>query len=835
MTTAKIQPFHIDSTKDFTFGNTITGNLKTDNLLYANGVVMSFATSAQGTKADTAVQPGDLATVATTGSYSDLLNKPTLFDGTYANLTGKPTLGTAAATNANAYATAAQGLLADSALQPSANFSFDNSTKTLSVDNITMTGNLLPSANITYNIGSPTQRFKDIFLSGNTIDLAGATIKTDGTTGAIALIPQPTVSTPNPTALVITTTGALATITTTGGVANISQIGNAVSNYATETYVNTQISNLIDSAPATLNTLNELAAALGDDANFATTITASIGNKLSTSDFTSTANTWLGTKSTTDVAEGTNLYYTETRANTAIDARVTKTFVDNLSVVANIANIAYSVLGDISNISILGGSANYVLSTDGAGNLSWVEQTGGTGSSSPAITTVDTFTGDGNTITYTLSLTPATVKNVTVNYNGEMLLQGTYTLSGDQITFGSAPALGAVFDVIINETAVISGGYYDSNVASYLPTYTGVLGGTISTASQPNITSVGILSSLVVTANITSGNVIGGNLVTANYISGNGSLLTSITGANVSGTVASATTAGTVTTAAQPNITSVGTLSSLNVSGNVTANYIIGNGSQLTHISGTNVDGQVANALIATTITANAQPNITSVGTLTSLTVTANVSSGNITGGNLVSANYFSGNGSLLTSIAGANVSGAVTYATTANSVAAANVTGQVSNALVSGTVYTNSQPNITSTGTLTSLAVSGTSTFTGSVTTKYVDETIQTKSGATGVVTHDLTSGTTFYHTTPSANFTANFTNVSTTNDRVVVSALIITQGATPYVPTAVQIDGTAQTIKWMGGTAPTGNASKTDIISFSLLRTGSAWIVFGQSADFS
>ena len=47
----------------------------------------------------------------------------------------------------------------------------------------------------------------------------------------------------------------------------------------TQTYVTTQISNLIDSAPTTLNTLNELAAALGDDANFSTTITTLIGTK----------------------------------------------------------------------------------------------------------------------------------------------------------------------------------------------------------------------------------------------------------------------------------------------------------------------------------------------------------------------------------------------------------------------------------------------------------------------------------------------------------------------------------------------------------------------------
>ena len=48
---------------------------------------------------------------------------------------------------------------------------------------------------------------------------------------------------------------------------------NLFSGYATETYVTTQVSNLIDSAPGALDTLNELAAALGDDASFSTTIT----------------------------------------------------------------------------------------------------------------------------------------------------------------------------------------------------------------------------------------------------------------------------------------------------------------------------------------------------------------------------------------------------------------------------------------------------------------------------------------------------------------------------------------------------------------------------------
>jgi hypothetical protein len=44
-------------------------------------------------------------------------------------------------------------------------------------------------------------------------------------------------------------------------------------------YTDTEIANLVDSSPATLDTLNELAAALGDDANFATTVTNSIATK----------------------------------------------------------------------------------------------------------------------------------------------------------------------------------------------------------------------------------------------------------------------------------------------------------------------------------------------------------------------------------------------------------------------------------------------------------------------------------------------------------------------------------------------------------------------------
>ena len=122
-----------DARVDAGFAAKDTGDLaEGTNLYYTQARVDArigalAATTAQGALADTATQPGDLATVATTGSYNDLGNlptlfsgayadltgKPTLFSGAYADLTGKPTLGSAAATDSTAYATAAQGTQAD--------------------------------------------------------------------------------------------------------------------------------------------------------------------------------------------------------------------------------------------------------------------------------------------------------------------------------------------------------------------------------------------------------------------------------------------------------------------------------------------------------------------------------------------------------------------------------------------------------------------------------------------------------------------------------------------------------------------------------------------------
>jgi len=82
--------------------------------------------------------------------------------------------------------------------------------------------------------------------------------------------------------------------------------------------------------------------------------------------------------------------------------------------------------------------------------------------------------------------------------------------------------------------------------------------------------------------------------------------------------------------------------------------------------------------------------NITSLGTLTSLTVSGNIIGDNANLGNLVTANYFVGSGENLTGVATA------------------------------GTVTSNAQPNITSIGTLTSLVISGDATL-GSVSNVHI------------------------------------------------------------------------------------------------------------------
>ena len=99
-----------------------------------------------------------------------------------------------------------------------------------------------------------------------------------------------------------------------------SALTTTLGSYATQSYVSTQIGNLVNGAPTLLDTLKELSDAIGGDNNFITTINNSIATKLSSVNFNATADTWLATKSTTNLSEGTNLYFTDIRARAAVSA-----------------------------------------------------------------------------------------------------------------------------------------------------------------------------------------------------------------------------------------------------------------------------------------------------------------------------------------------------------------------------------------------------------------------------------------------------------------------------------------------------------------------------------
>jgi len=143
----------------------------------------------------------------------------------------------------------------------------------------------------------------------------------------------------------------------------------------------------------------------------------------------------------------------------------------------------------------------------------------------------------------------------------------------------------------------------------------------------------------------------------------------------------------------------------------------------------------------------------------------------------------------------------------------------------IAGTVFVGGNLNIGA-----DLSISGLTTLT------YTSEKLNTKTsaGSAGTVIHDLSTGSIFYHSSISNNFTANFTNVPTTNDRAIGVSLVLAQGGTGYIVNVLQIDGSTQTIKWVNNTTPTGTANKVDIVGFSLIRTGSAWTVLGQYSTY-
>ena len=124
-------------------------------------------------------------------------------------------------------------------------------------------------------------------------------------------------------------------------------------------------------------------------------------------------------------------------------------------------------------------------------------------------------------------------------------------------------------------------------------------------------------------------------------------------------------------------------------------------------------------------------------------------------------------------------------------------------------------------------VTISGTS-ITGALT---IPETVTVTAAAPSATTNfdTVTQSIQYYTTNASTNFTLNIRGNSGTTFNSISSVgfsytivLLVTNGATPYYPNVIQIDGSAVTPKWQGGTAPTaGNASSIDAYTFTIIKT--------------
>ena len=137
-----------------------------------------------------------------------------------------------------------------------------------------------------------------------------------------------------------------------------------------------------------------------------------------------------------------------------------------------------------------------------------------------------------------------------------------------------------------------------------------------------------------------------------------------------------------------------------------------------------------------------------------------------------------------------------------------------------------------------------GTSSVLAAVLANAQETTTVSATAATGTINYDVTTQSVVYYTSnASANWTVNFRassgtslNTALATGQSVTVAFAVTQGATAYYNSAVQVDGSSVTPKWQGGTAPTaGNASSVDIYTYTIVKTASAtFTVFASLTQF-
>ena len=215
------------------------------------------------------------------------------------------------------------------------------------------------------------------------------------------------------------------------------------------------------------------------------------------------------------------------------------------------------------------------------------------------------------------------------------------------------------------------------------------------------------------------------------------------------------------------------------------------------------------------------------VGTATIDAATGNLTVNNAALGTLASATTFAGSGANLTNLPGANVSGTVPLASTA------------------GTVTTAAQPNITSTGTLTSLTVNALNVDGTTTIQQAIEKVTNDLTGSTGVIDYNLLDQAILYK---SVNATANFNlnikgNASTTlnsvmsNDQSMTLTFLNQNGATPYYLQSFLIDGVSQTVNYAGGVNPSaGTPNSIDSYTFNIMKTASStYTILGTTGTYS
>ena len=170
-----------------------------------------------------------------------------------------------------------------------------------------------------------------------------------------------------------------------------------------------------------------------------------------------------------------------------------------------------------------------------------------------------------------------------------------------------------------------------------------------------------------------------------------------------------------------------------------------------------------------------------------------------------------------------------------------ANSGGALANASA-GTDYVAPGTATTFTATQT---FSGTSSAQAIVLNDAAEVATVSATAATGTINYDITTQSVLYYTSnASANWTVNFRASSGTSLDTLMStgqsmtvAFLVTQGATAYYNSAVQVDGTTSgvTTRWLGGAPTAGNASGIDSYRSLIIKTGSAtFTVLASNTQF-